>query len=202
MGRSKKPSIDTDLWDSQWQKRPFKWTKTHTYFAMFALAGVVLVAVIWWRLFTAGPANPQELQNDFYAYVFEQMEEYKPRYALYDPLADPKALLQQDGWKVTDMSTRQPDEPVQQLLGENCVIRSWEDLKQAEADRLWQAWYRDEQGWRMDVFIITELSLHIDNQTLPALQENTWLVYNAQKDKYILVHADGTWGVKLMAAFR
>ena len=88
------------------------------------------------------------------------------------------------------------------MLGEGCVIQNWEELKQAEADRLWQEWYYAEKASRMDVFVITELSLHIDHQDLPALQENSWLVQNAQGDNYLLIHSDGIWGVKLMAWFR
>lgn len=191
-----------DLWESQWQKRPFKWTKKHTRAALFALAGVVLVGVIWWRLFSAGPESPQEAKDYFDSYVFELMEEYKPRYALYDRLADPAALLEGDHWEITDLAVDTPDEPVRQLLGEGCVIRSWEDLKQAEAERLWLEWQSAERYIRSDVFIITELSLHIEYQNLPALQENSWLVQNARGDKYLLVHADGIWGVKLMAWFQ
>ena len=198
--QTQKKKANPDLWDSQWQKRPFKWTRIHTYFALFALAGVVLVAVIWWRLFSAGPANPQELQNDFYTYVFELMEEYKPRYILYDRLADPKGLLQEDGWQTVTAADEQS--AARMLLGEGCRVQSWENLKQAEADRLWRIWYYGDKEMRMDVFVITELSLHIDNGTLPALQENTWLVINGQGDQYILVRAGDTWGIRLLAAIR
>ena len=202
MTQRKQSSNDTDLWDSQWQKRPFKWTPKHTRAALFALAGVVLVGVIWWRLFSAGPESPQEAKDYFDSYVFELMEEYKPRYALYEQLADPAALMEGERWQRIDLHADAPDEPVRQLLGEGCVLRSWENLKQAEADRLWKAWYVERQGNRMDVFIITELSLHIEHQTLPALRENTWLVQTPQGDPYLLAHADGVWGVKLLAYFR
>ena len=200
--QSQKKKADPDLWESQWQKRRFKWTRTHTCFALFALAGVVLIGVIWWRLFSAGPESPQDLREDFTAFAFERMEEYKPQFALYDRLSDPDGLLQEDGWQTVDSAAQEPSQPVGQLLGEGCVLQSWEELKQAEADRLWKAWYVERQGNRMDAFIITELFLHIEHQTLPALQENTWLVYDSQGDKYLLVHANGRWGVKLMEWFR
>lgn len=48
------------------------------------------------------------------------------------------------------------------------------------------------------MFVIRELSLHIDHRTLPALRDNTWLVYDGRGDKYILVHADDTWAVRLL----
>lgn len=202
MAQRRKSSNDTDLWDSQWQKRRFVWTRVHTAFAIFAVLGVLLVIFIGWRYFSYGPESPQEAQTDFYNYVFELMEEYKPRYALFDSLADPAALLQGDHWEIIDLAAEAPDEPVRQLLGEGCVIRTWEDLKQAEAERLWLDWQSAERYIRRDVFIITELSLHIEYQNLPALQENSWLVQNARGDKYLLVHANGRWGVKLMAWFR
>ena len=128
------------------------------------------------------------------------MEEYKPRYALYDQLSDPQTLLQQEHWNTTTASDART--AVQALLGDGCIIQNWEELKQAEADRLWQQWFYAENYSRKDVFIVTELSMHIDHQNLPALQENSWLVQTAQGDKYLLVYADGIWGVKLMAWFR
>ena len=193
----RKQTTDPTIWDSQWQKRRFVWTKAHTAFAVFAVVGVLFIAFIGWRYFSYGGGTAVELRNDFNSEVFELMEEYKPRYALYDLLADPQTLLQQEHWNTTTA----PDarSAVQTLLGDGCVIQNWEELKQAEADRLWQQWFYAENYSRKDVFIITELSLHIDYQNLHALQENSWLVRNAQGDKYLLVYADGIWGVKLMA---
>ena len=202
MKHPNKPSAEPSVWDSQWQKRRFVWTKSHTRFAIFAVVGVLCVAFIWWRLFNLGPESPQDLRNDFYTYVFDLMEEYKPRYALYDQLADPQTMLQEEHWQVAELSADQPYDAAKLLLGEGCTVQNWEELKQAEADRLWQQWFYAEDYSRRDVFIITELSLHIDYQNLPALQENSWLARNAQGDKYLLVHADGIWGVKLMAWFQ
>ena len=196
----KQTTDNATIWDSQWQKRRFVWTRAHTGFAIFAVIGVLCVAFVWWRLFTTGSTSAAEARVDFTNYVFDLMEEYKPRFVLYDRLADPKELLQEEHWKTTAASDEQS--AVQALLGEGCVIRSWEELKQAEADRLWQEWFYGDKEIRSDIFIITELSLHIDHQNLPALQENSWLVQNAQGDKYLLVYADGIWGVKLMAWFR
>lgn len=200
MKQPNKPSAQPTVWDSQWQERRFVWTKSHTRFAIFAVVGVLCVAFLWWRVYNLGPESPQDLQNDFYTYVFERMEEYKPRYALYDQLADPAALMQGEHWETTAAADAQS--AAQALLGEGCTLQNWEELKQAEAGRLWQAWYSAEKASRMDVFIITELSLHIDHQTLPALQENSWLARNVQGDQYLLVYADGIWGVKRMAWFR
>ena len=188
------------IWDSQWQKRRFVWTKAHTAFAIFAVVGVLFIAFIGWRYFSYGGGTAAELRNDFNIEVFKLMEEYKPRYALYDQLSDPQTLLQQEHWNTTTAPDART--AVQALLGDGCVIQNWEELKQAEADRLWQQWFYAEDYSRRDVFIITELSLHIDYQNLPALQENSWLVQTAQGDKYLLVYADGIWGVKLMAWFR
>ena len=196
----KQKNHDVSVWDSQWQKRRLVWTKKHTAFAVFAAVGVLFIAFIGWRYFTFGPESAADLRDDFNTYVFDLMEEYKPRYVLYDQLTDPKTLLQGEHWSTTTAADAQS--AVQALLGEGCVIQNWEELKQAEADRLWQQWYYAEKASRMDVFIITELSLHIDHQNLPALQENSWLVHNAQGDNYLLIHADGIWGVKLMAWFR
>lgn len=197
----KQKSNDASVWDSQWQKRRLVWTKKHTAFAVFAAVGVLFIAFIGWRYFTFGPESEADLRADFNTYVFDLMEEYKPRYALYDQLSDPQTLLQQEEhWSTTAAADAQS--AVQILLGEGCVIQNWEELKQAEADRLWQEWYYAEKASRMDVFVITELSLHIDHQNLPALQENSWLVQNAQGDNYLLIHSDGIWGVKLMAWFR
>lgn len=196
----KQKSNDASVWDSQWQKRRLVWTKKHTAFAVFAAVGVLFIAFIGWRYFTFGPESEADLRADFNTYVFDLMEEYKPRYVLYDQLTDPKTLLQGEHWETTTASDAKS--AVQALLGKGCVIQNWEELKQAEADRLWQEWYYAEKASRMDVFVITELSLHIDHQDLPALQENSWLVQNAQGDNYLLIHSDGIWGVKLMAWFR
>ena len=197
----KQKSNDASVWDSQWQKRRLVWTKKHTAFAVFAAVGVLFIAFIGWRYFTFGPESATDLRADFNTYVFDLMEEYKPRYVLYDQLSDPQTLLQQEEhWSTTAAADAQS--AVQILLGEGCVIQNWEELKQAEADRLWQEWYYAEKASRMDVFVITELSLHIDHQNLPALQENSWLVQNAQGDNYLLIHSDGIWGVKLMAWFQ
>ena len=198
--KTNKASADTSVWDSQWQKRRFVWTKAHTAFAVFAVVGVLFIAFIGWRYFSFGGSTAAELQTDFNTCVFDRMEEYKPRYVLYDQLADPKALLQEEGWQTTAAADGQS--AVRTLLGEGCTVQSWEKLKQAEADRLWQEWYYAEKYSRKDVFIITELSLHIDNKTLPGLQDNTWLVVNEQGDQYILVRADDIWGVRLFAAMR
>ena len=189
----KQKNNDVSVWDSQWQKRRLVWTKKHTAFAVFAVVGVLFIAFIGWRYFSFGPESAADLRADFNTYVFDLMEEYKPRYALYDRLSDPKALLQEEYWKTTTASDAQS--AVQTLLGEGCVIQNWEELKQAEADRLWQEWFYAEKEKRMDVFIITELSLHIDNKTLPGLQDNTWLVTDWAGAQYILAHADGIWGV-------
>ena len=196
----RKQTTDPTIWDSQWQKRRFVWTKAHTAFAVFAVVGVLFIAFTGWRYFSYGGGTAAELRNDFNIEVFKLMEEYKPRYALYDQLSDPQTLLQQEHWNTTTA----PDarSAVQTLLGDGCVIQNWEELKQAEADRLWQEWFYGDKKMRGDIFIITELSLHIDHQNLPALQENSWLVQTAQGDKYLLVYADGIWGVKLMAWFR
>lgn len=196
----RKQTTDPTIWDSQWQKRRFVWTKAHTAFVVLAVVGVLFIAFIGWRYFSYGGGTAVELRNDFNSEVFELMEEYKPRYALYDQLADPQTLLQQEHWATTVASDART--AVQTLLGDGCVIQNWEELKQAEADRLWQQWFYAENYSRKDVFIVTELSLHIDHQNLPALQENSWLVQTAQGDKYLLVYADGIWGVKLMAWFR
>ena len=196
----KQKNHDVSVWDSQWQKRRLVWTKKHTAFAVFAAVGVLFIAFIGWRYFTFGPESEADLRADFNTYVFDLMEEYKPRYVLYDQLSDPQTLLQGEHWSTTTAADAQS--AVQALLGEGCVIQNWEELKQAEADRLWQQWYYAEKASRMDVFVITELSLHIDHQDLPALQENSWLVQNAQGDNYLLIHFDGIWGVKLMAWFR
>ena len=197
----KQKNHDVSVWDSQWQKRRLVWTKKHTAFAVFAAVGVLFIAFIGWRYFTFGPESAADLRADFNTYVFDLMEEYKPRYVLYDQLSDPQTLLQQEEhWSTIAAADAQS--AVQILLGEGCVIQNWEELKQAEADRLWQEWYYAEKASRMDVFVITELSLHIDHQNLPALQENSWLVQNAQGDNYLLIHSDGIWGVKLMAWFQ
>ena len=196
----RKQTTDPTIWDSQWQKRRFVWTKAHTAFAVFAVVGVLFIAFTGWRYFSYGGGTAAELRNDFNSEVFKLMEEYKPRYALYDQLSDPQTLLQQEHWNTTTASDART--AVQALLGDGCIIQNWEELKQAEADRLWQQWFYAENYSRKDVFIVTELSLHIDHQNLPALQENSWLVQTAQGDKYLLVYADGIWGVKLMAWFR
>ena len=194
--QTEKTAIDAAVWDSQWQKGHPLREKGLTKFALFALIGVLCVAFIWWRFFSAGEGGVEEKQADFNAYVFELMEEYRPDFALYEQLAAPQALLQEEGWQTVTNSTDQPDEPVRQLLGEGGTIQSWEDLKQAEADRLWQEWYYGDEEIRSDIFVIEQLSLHIDRRTLPALGENTWLVYDGRGDEYILIHADGIWAAR------
>lgn len=186
----------TEWRESQWEKRHPLREKGLSKFALFALIAVLCVAFIWWRFFTAGGGSEGEKQADFTAYVFELMESYKLDFALYEQLAAPQALLGQEGWQTVTDGTAEPAGPVGQLLGEGCVIQSWEELKQAEADRLWQEWYYGDEEIRSDVFVIAELSLHIDRRTLPALGEDTWLVYDSWRTEYILIHADGTWAIR------
>ena len=195
-----KPSAATDLWDNQWQKRSRWAEKGWKPLAILALIGVLCVAFVWWRLFTTDPGTAADLHVDFQNYVFELMEEYKPRFVLYEQLADPKALLQEDHWKTT--TAADPQSAVQTLLGEGYTIQSWEELKEDKADQLWRAWFYGDQEMRGDVFIITELSLHIDRKNLPALQENTWLVTDTSGTKYILVHAEGIWGIKFLMYYQ
>lgn len=190
----------TDIWDNQWQKRS-RWSeKGWKLLAVFAAIGVLCVAFVWWRLFTTDPGTAAEMRADFQNYVFDLMEEYKPRFVLYDRLADPKALLQEEHWKTT--TAADPQGAVQALLGEGYVIQSWEELKADKADQLWQTWFYGDQEMRGDVFIITELSIHIDKQNLPALRENTWLVTDTSGTKYILIYAEGIWGIKLLMYYQ
>ena len=130
MKHPNKPSAQPTVWDSQWQKRRFVWTKSHTRFAIFAVVGVLCVAFLWWRVYNLGPESPQDLRNDFYTYVFERMEEYKHRYALYDQLADPAALMQGEHWETTTAADAQS--AAQALLGEGCTLQNWEKLIAAE----------------------------------------------------------------------
>lgn len=194
--RAEVAATEVEWRESQWEKNHPLREKGLKKFVIFALIGVLCVAFIWWRYFTGD--SIEEYQADFNAYVFELMEEYKPDFILYEQLAAPQALLQAEGWQTVTNSADAPEEPVRQLLGEGCTIQSWEELKQAEADRLWQAWYYGDEEIRSDVFVIRELSLHIDHHTLPGLRENTWLVYSGQGDQYILIHADDTWAVRLL----
>lgn len=194
----KKASIDTNVWDSQWQKGHPLREKGLKKFALFALIGVLCVAFIWWRFSTDGEGTVEEKQAEFNAYVFELMEEYKPDFVLYEQLAAPQALLQEEGWQTVVSSADEPDEPVRQLLGEGCIVQSWEDLKQAEADRLWQEWYYGDEEIRSDIFAIEQLSLHMDRRTLPALGEHTWLVYDGLRTEYILMRVDNSWAIRSM----
>lgn len=195
-----KPSAATDLWDNQWQKRSRWAEKGWKPLAILALIGVLCVAFVWWRLFTTDPGTAADLHVDFNNYVFELMEEYKPRFVLYEQLADPKALLQEEHWKTT--TAADPQSAVQTLLGEGYTIQSWEELKQNMADQLWRAWFYGDQEMRGDVFIITELSIHIDRKNLPALRENTWLVTDTSGTKYILIYAEGIWGIKFLMYYQ
>ena len=188
--------------ESQWEKSHPLREKGLTKFALFALIGILCVAFIWWRFSADGEGTVEKKQAEFNAYVFELMEEYKPDFVLYEQLAAPQALLQEEGWQTVVSSADEPDEPVRQLLGEGCTVQSWEDLKQAEADRLWQEWYYGDEEIRSDVFVIRALSLHIDYGTLPGLRENSWRVYSAQGNPYILIRADGIWAVKSQVSIR
>lgn len=108
--RKESASPDMTLWESQWQKgHPFR-EKGLKKFAIFALIGVLCVAFIWWRYFTGD--SIEEYQADFNAYVFELMEEYKPDFILYEQLAAPQALLQEEGWQTVTNSADAPEEPV------------------------------------------------------------------------------------------
>ena len=191
-------SSDMKIWDSQWQKGHPLREKGLKKFALFALIGVLCVAFIWWRFSTDGEGTVEEKQAEFNAYVFELMEEYKPDFVLYEQLAAPQALLQEEGWQTVISSADEPDEPVRQLLGEGCTVQSWKDLKQAEADRLWQEWYYGDEEIRSDIFVIEQLSLHMDRRTLPALGEYTWLVYDGLRTEYILMRVDDSWAIRSM----
>ena len=200
--RTEVAATEMEWRESQWEKSHPLREKGLTKFALFALIGILCVAFIWWRLSTDGKGSVEEKQAEFNGYVFELMEEYRQDFLLYDRLADPQSLLQEEGWHTVASSTDRPEEPVRQLLGEGCVIQTWEEVKQAEADRLWQEWYYGDEEIRSDVFVIRALSLHIDYGTLPGLRENSWRVYSAQGDPYILIRSDGTWAVKLQASIR
>ena len=191
-------SSEMKIWDSQWQKAHPLREKGLKKFIIFALIAVLCIAFIGWRYFTAGGGSVEEKQADFHAYVFELMDEYKPDFVLYEQLAAPQALLQEEGWQTVISSADEPDEPVRQLLGEGCIVQSWEDLKQAEADRLWQEWYYGDEEIRSDIFVIEQLSLHMDRRTLPALGEHTWLVYDGLRTEYILMRVDDSWAIRSM----
>ena len=74
-----------------------------------------------------------------------------------------------------------------------------EQLSRSELRELGISYFRNSNGdeeIRSDIFVIEQLSLHIDRRTLPALGENTWLVYDGRGDEHILIHADGTWAAR------
>ena len=121
----RKQTTDPTIWDSQWQKRRFVWTKAHTAFAVFAVVGVLFIAFIGWRYFSYGGGTAAELRNDFNIEVFKLMEEYKPRYALYDQLSDPQTLLQQE----------QTSSSMVQLMQRSLVMRS---MRQQHGAPLWE----------------------------------------------------------------
>jgi len=148
------------------------------------------------RAFFAKRATEQEKKDWFYQYTTEKMTQFKPLYYLYEELSDPAALLKQAGWELRTSEAENQQDAANKLLVGGGLVRSWNDLVEEECARMWEAWYYGTEDITANDYILRENGRYIDDKTIPALGENTWLVYDGRGDEYILIHADGIWAAR------
>ena len=166
------------------------------------LVPLVLLLLLVGRTLWAKPVTEQEKKDWFYQYTTEKMTQFKPLYYLYEELSDPAALLKQAGWELRTSEAENQQDAANKLLVGGGLVRSWNDLVEEECARMWEAWYYGTEDITANDYILRENGRYIDNKTIPALGENTWLVHDGRGDEYILIHADGTWAARPLADFR
>ena len=166
------------------------------------LVPLVLLLLLVGRTLWAKPVTEQEKKDWFYQYTTEKMTQFKPLYYLYEELSDPAALLKQAGWELRTSEAENQQDAANKLLVGGGLVRSWNDLVEEECARMWEAWYYGTEDITANDYILRENGRYIDNKTIPALGENTWLVYDGRGDEYILIHADGIWAARPLADFR
>ena len=166
------------------------------------LVPLVLLLLLVGRTLWAKPVTEQEKKDWFYQYTTEKMTQFKPLYYLYEELSDPAALLKQAGWELRTSEAENQQDAANKLLVGGGLVRSWNDLVEEECVRMWEAWYYGTEDITANDYILRENGRYIDNKTIPALGENTWLVYDGRGDEYILIHADGIWAARPLADFR
>ena len=166
------------------------------------LVPLMLLLLLVGRTLWAKPVTEQEKKDWFYQYTTEKMTQFKPLYYLYEELSDPAALLKQAGWELRTSEAENQQDAANKLLVGGGLVRSWNDLVEEECVRMWEAWYYGTEDITANDYILRENGRYIDNKTIPALGENTWLVYDGRGDEYILIHADGTWAARPLADFR
>ena len=166
------------------------------------LVPLVLLLLLVGRTLWAKPVTEQEKKDWFYQYTTEKMTQFKPLYYLYEELSDPAALLKQAGWELRTSEAENQQDAANKLLVGGGLVRSWNDLVEEECARMWEAWYYGTEDITANDYILRENGRYIDDKTIPALGENTWLVYDGRGDEYILIHADGIWAARPLADFR
>ena len=166
------------------------------------LVPLMLLLLLVGRTLWAKPVTEQGKKDWFYQYTTEKMTQFKPLYYLYEELSDPAALLKQAGWELRTSEAENQQDAANKLLVGGGLVRSWNDLVEEECVRMWEAWYYGTEDITANDYILRENGRYIDNKTIPALGENTWLVYDGRGDEYILIHADGTWAARPLADFR
>ena len=166
------------------------------------LVPLMLLLLLVGRTLWAKPVTEQEKKDWFYQYTTEKMTQFKPLYYLYEELSDPAALLKQAGWELRTSEAENQQDAANKLLVGGGLVRSWNDLVEEECVRMWEAWYYGTEDITANDYILRENGRYIDNKTIPALGENTWLVYDGRGDEYILIHADGIWAARPLADFR
>ena len=166
------------------------------------LVPLMLLLLLVGRTLWAKPVTEQGKKDWFYQYTTEKMTQFKPLYYLYEELSDPAALLKQAGWELRTSEAENQQDAANKLLVGGGLVRSWNDLVEEECVRMWEAWYYGTEDITANDYILRENGRYIDNKTIPALGENTWLVYDGRGDEYILIHADGIWAARPLADFR
>ena len=195
-------SSDMKLWETDLeQSREDHGGRIAAHLAML-LVPLVLLLLLVGRTLWAKPVTEQEKKDWFYQYTTEKMTQFKPLYYLYEELSDPAALLKQAGWELRTSEAENQQDAANKLLVGGGLVRSWNDLVEEECARMWEAWYYGTEDITANDYILRENGRYIDNKTIPALGENTWLVYDGRGDEYILIHADGTWAARPLADFR
>lgn len=162
---------------------------------------LVLLFFLWRGLSNATPPSVEDQKADFTTYARQMMEDYKTSFLLGE--RSPEVLRSYKNWNETQLDTDDPKAAALKLLpGQEVSLWDWEQLKEREALRLFDAWYAEETSYLGDEYIAMQLSRSMREKQLPCLYENFWLAETADSTQYLLMRDGARWGVKPLEDFR
>ncbi len=162
---------------------------------------LVLLFFLWRGLSHVTTPSVEDQKADFTAYARQMMEDYKTSFLLGERAAE--VLRSYENWNETQLDTDDPKAAVLKLLpGQELTLWDWEQLKEREAARIFDAWYAEETSYLGDEYIAMQLSRRIREKQLPCLYENFWLAETADGTQYLLMRDSARWGVKPLDDFR